>query len=534
MSRKEQVALAMEAKPTLWVAKYGIKNEEGLPVELDSDHRFMRQILNDLSPLQVILKAPQVGMTVAEVIKTMWIAKKKHKDIIYTLPTDKDVKDMAGGKVNRIVAQNPILKEWVKEHDTVEQKTVGDNIIYYRGTWTAKQAMMVSSKLNVHDEVDASNQNVITQYETRLQASDDGWRWYFSHPSLSGYGVDKYWQISDQKHWFVKCECGKEQYMSWPESVNINKKIYQCKYCGKELSDNVRRYGRWVSKYKKSEHRPFSGYWISQLICAWIPASKIIRDFKEKSEDYFYNFVLGLPYVGGGNQLTKDALMTNLVDGKITPGPHDRVIIGVDTGLNLDYVMGTQHGLFYHGDTKEYKTLDEYMKRWAKAIVIMDAGGDLIGSRAFQERWPGRVFLCYLGADRKKDELVQWDEESGKTVQADRNRCIQLLVDEFSDTRIPLYGNENDWYDYWLDWANLTRIKVYDTVTNELKSTKWVRSGRDHRALATVFWRIGIMRFSDSGSIIKPGQRESTVDPLTQFDWDSLSVKKDDWRRMGG
>ena len=113
--------------------------------------------------------------------------------------------DMGGGKVNRIIAQNPILKEWVREHDTVEQKTVGENIIHYRGTWTTKAAMMVSSQCNVHDEVDASNADVITQYETRLQGQKGGWRWYFSHPSVAGHGVDVYWQMSDKKEWVIKC-----------------------------------------------------------------------------------------------------------------------------------------------------------------------------------------------------------------------------------------------------------------------------------------------------------------------------------------
>jgi len=159
----------MELIPALWIEKYKIKNEAGLPIEFDK-HYFMRDLYNDMSPFQVWLKPPQVGATVAQILKTLWMAKKKGLDIIYTLPTQADVNDMAGGKVNRLIAQNPILSQWVKDHDTVEQKSVGKQIIYYRGTFSNKQAMMVSSDLNVHDEVDASDATVITQYETRLQA----------------------------------------------------------------------------------------------------------------------------------------------------------------------------------------------------------------------------------------------------------------------------------------------------------------------------------------------------------------------------
>ncbi len=161
----EQVSEAMELLPTLWIAKYAIKNEAGIPIEF-SRHRFLYEPYNDLSPLQAFLKPPQIGATVKDIIKSFWVAAKMKKDIIYTLPTQSDVNDMAGGKVNRIVAQNPVLMQWVKQHDSVEQKAVGDNIIYYRGTFSNKQAMMVSSDLNIHDEVDASNASVINAKTT--------------------------------------------------------------------------------------------------------------------------------------------------------------------------------------------------------------------------------------------------------------------------------------------------------------------------------------------------------------------------------
>ncbi len=145
----------MELIPTLWMEKYGIKTSAGLPFEF-RQHLFMWEPINDMSPLQVWLKPPQIGASESQIVKTLWAAKKKGWDIIYTLPTQADVQDMAGGKINRIVAQNPVLGQWVKDHDTVEQKSIGKQIIYYRGTYSNKQAMMVSSDLNTHDEVDGS------------------------------------------------------------------------------------------------------------------------------------------------------------------------------------------------------------------------------------------------------------------------------------------------------------------------------------------------------------------------------------------
>lgn len=472
--------------------------------------------MNDMSPLQVWLKPPQIGASEGQILKTFFVAKKLKKDIIYTLPTQGDVHDMAGGKINRIVAQNPILGTWVKDHDTVEQKSIGDNIIHYRGSFTTKSAMMVSSSLNVHDELDASDQSVIEQYETRLQAQAGGWRWYFSHPSVTDFGVDKFWQQSDQKHWFIVCpHCKVKQFLSFPENIDKDKKCYICSKCKGTLSDEDRTNGKWIPKYSKEWQedngisKPFSGYWISQLMCPWITAGKILDDYANKPADYFYNYVLGLPYAGGESKLSQKHLFQNLSGQPDAALDKERIVIGIDTGFRIDYVLGNQRlGLFFNGSTDNYNELDGIMRRYPLAIAVIDAGGDYIGAQQFQERWGvGRVFKCYTNTTMSGDTIAVWgqDEKYG-TVMADRNKAIQTVVDEFRTKRIPLQGTESDWWEYWLDWANLSRLKIFDPKTNELKGTKWVRNGRDHKALATMLWRIGVDKFTDTqAEIVYPG-----------------------------
>jgi hypothetical protein len=472
-----------------------IKNEQGLPIEF-KDRPFLKAIYKDMSPLQVVLKAPQIGMTTLMVIKSFWVANYLGKDIIYTLPTQGDVQAMAATSINRIVAQNPIFMAWVKDHDSVESKQVGQQTIHYRGTWTTKQAMMVPSQLNIHDEVDASKPDVIEQYETRLQATANGMRWYFSHPTLPEQGVDKFWQMSDQKHWFITCpHCEALQYLSWPDSIDQEKQRYQCKECKKELSDDDRRKGHWYPKHKD---RPFSGYWVSQLMCPWISAEKICLDFKEKTPEYFYNYVLGLPYMGGEAKLTEQHLFQNLTGHQDVAEKDERVILGIDTGAKLDFVLGNERlGLFHHGDTTDYAMLNGFMTRWPLCIAVIDAGGDFIGAQKFFERWPGRVFKAYAGEDRKQNKLFRWGEGDDQgQVLYDLNRTWQLCVDELREHRLPLQGTEQDWWEYWLDWKNMSRIKIFDPKTNQFKGIKWVRNGRNHRASATVFWRVGMDRFS--------------------------------------
>lgn len=499
---------AAELYPSLWVAQHKIKNENGLPIEFKA-HRFMIDLYNDMSPLQVWLKAPQVGATTAQILKSFYVAKKHNKAFIYTLPTDTDVTDMAGGKVNRIIAQNPLIQTWVREHDSVEQKSIGSAIGYYRGTWSAKKAMMVSSDLNIHDEVDASNADVITQYETRLQAKEGGWRWYFSHPSIAGYGVDIYWQQSDKKEWVIICDCGKEQILTWPDSVDVQREVYQCKYCKAPLTDEKRSRGDW----RPTAQGSFSGYHISQLMCPWISAKSIIdaRNDPRKDEQYFWNYVLGLPYVGSENKITSDVVLKNVT--KEVNEQNDRIIIGVDTGLPIHYTIANKQGIFMHGALNApsatydpYEALEKLLLHWGeKAVIIADQGGDLIGIRKLQAKYPGRVYLVYYRKDRKTNELITWGEDNEKrgTVQVDRNRMFQLMVEQLRDVgRIRLNGSVEDWTPWAKHFDNVYReLKVVkespgkDVSTNYGAELIWKRNGPDHYCHTLLYCLVGLDRF---------------------------------------
>lgn len=527
-----------QVSPYIFIKLRKIKNEVGKLLSF-KDRAFLIAILEDRSQFQVILKAPQIGMTVLQLIKSMWWAFFEKLDIIYTLPTQQDVQDMAGGKINRIIAQNPIFLDWIKDHDTVEQKAVGANIIHYRGTFTQKAATMVTSKLNIHDEKDASNPEVITQYETRLQAEPGGMIWVYSHPSIIGAGVDIEWQKSDQKEWFITCpSCSQEQFLEWPFSIDQERKCYQCKFCSAELQDHIRRKGKWKKLYPDAE---WSGYHISQLMCAWIPASKIIKDFKEKEPQYFYNFVLALPYADAKSKVTLETIKSLLTDVNARAS---RTIFGVDTGIAIRWVKGDKNGLFGMGEVSSYEDLQREVDKEKDWIMVIDQGGDIIGARQFAENNPGKVFLCYFQQDKKSMQIIKWgkDEEYGK-VMADRNRLIQLVVDEMNDGRIPLYGSLEEWWNLWTHWQWMYRTLGEDRMGNV--AYVWECDKSSHRndwALAMCYFRVGIDRFAENESTFtdseNPLSNQIPEVPYRQFDGHMTgpkltlpTVEKDfDWR----
>lgn len=479
-----------------FLEQFRITNDQGTQLDF-YNHPFMWDIYGDWSPQIVGLKAAQVTWSTAFTLKTLFAAKNFGMDVIYSLPTSDDVREFVGGKVNRLIANNPKLQEWTQDKDSIEQKRVGKNNIYYRGTWTERAALMIPADLYVSDETDRSKQDTIKQFQTRLQHSKFGWRWYFSNPSAPGVGVDKYWQESDQKHWFVKCNhCNHEGFITM-ENIVGNPPIFGCAKCKLELD---RRKGRWIRKYKD---RVISGYWVSLLMCPWVSASDVLKKKAEMTEAQFTNFVLGQPYVGKGNVLSQPLFFQNLVN-RVNP-QDSRPIIGVDTGIDIRYTVGNKYGLFFYGECKDYSELEKLLNRWPTAIMIIDQGGDIIGPRKLREKYQGRVYLCFFRSDRKNDRLIEWDDSDG-TVVADRNKCIQLVVDEFTEKRIPVFGSQAEWWDMWLHFAHIYRVEDYNENTGETKF-KWLRSDRDDYALATVYWRIGMARFMDSfATFAEPSQ----------------------------
>ena len=468
---------------------YKISNDQGQPLDF-KDHAYLKEIYQDFSPKQAILKAAQIGFSTTANIKALWLAKNKGMDIIYSLPSASDIKDFVSGKTNRLIDYNPIFQEWTADKDSIEQKRVGNNVIYFKGTWTERAAIATPADLYISDETDRSKQDIVEKFQSRLQHSKYAWEWYFSNPSVPGQGVDKHWQKSDQKHWFVKCECGEWQYLTM-QNIMGTPPYFGCTKCAKELD---RHKGQWVRRYKDKE---ISGYWIS-LLMSPTKSAQYILDLKAKqTEEQFTNFVLGQPYVGKGNVLTRQMFIQNLTD-KINP-QDARPIIGVDTGVGINLVVGNKYGTFYYSKSDGYEELEALLKRWPTAIAIIDQGGDIIGPRKLREKYPNRVFLCFFRADTKNDQLIKWNDDDG-TVVADRNKLIQLVVDEFVEKRMPVYGTESDWFDYMNEWLGMYRTTEQNQLGVDVYKWNKPPSGRCDYPFAQVYLRIGLDRFHQESS----------------------------------
>lgn len=489
--------------------QYNIRNDQGEPLDF-KDHPYLWDIYDDWSPTIAVRKAAQIGFSTTANIKALWLAKNRGMDIIYSLPSASDIKDFVSGKTNRLIDNNAIFQAWTADKDSIEQKRVGSNVIYFKGTWTERAAIATPADLYISDETDRSKQEIVQQYQTRLQHSKFGWRWYFSNPSAPGHGVDRYWQDSDQKHWFVHCDCNQGEDHGWQYLTmrNIVQPENGLPYFGCRMSNDRgvmckrelnRRKGQWVRKWTNKD---ISGYWISSLMSPLMSASQVLAKQKDYTEEQFANFVLGEPYIGKGNVLTRQSFMQNIV--RKTNPQDKKMIIGVDTGVGINYICGNEYGLFAYDKVKDYEPIRAILKRFPDSIAIIDQGGDIIGPRKLREEFKNRVFLCFFAADRKNDELVRWNKDDG-TVVADRNKVIQLVVDELTEKRIPMYGKESEWEEVWEEWKGMYRTSEENSLGVDVFKWNKPASGRADYPFCYVYWRIGMSEFmNDKAAFIDP------------------------------
>lgn len=501
-----EAQIAEQVSPLAFIMQNEIKNENGEVMEF-GDHYFLIDPYTDLTPEQVVMKASQVGWSVLAVNKSLWLAKYKRANVIYTLPSKSVVKDFVQPKVDPIIAQNNIYQEWVT-NDSITLKEVSDRFVFFRGSWEEGAAISITAEVLINDEVDRSNPKVLRTYKTRLDDAkrkrpDLGFVWQFSNPSVPSAGVHEVWERSDQKHWYIKCpHCKEEHFMEWPISVNMELEKYICKLCGGILQDQDRRVGRWIAHKPDSK---ISGYWINQMMCTWHSAEKIINDSRGDKQT-FYNFTLGLPYINEDQKVDRSTIVKCI---SLDTNNKQNVAMGVDVGNVKTVVLGNSYGIFKTYETESWETIEEDIKLY-RAKVVIDAMPYPNTPRKLSERYKGKVWLHWFKEDVKNVGIVEWGQgDKSNVVYSDRTKIIDSLVAEFQNQDITFNLTVQELEQYINDWTVLYR-EIEEDARGRLKPVwKTIASRRDHFAFATIYWRIALEKTFSGGGVIRTPSKKN-------------------------
>jgi hypothetical protein len=406
-----------------------------------------------------------------------------------TLPSQNIVSDFVAPKVDPLIASNKCIQALMGKTDSESKKNVGNRFIFFRGAFSEREAISISGDILILDELDRMpNMSVVNTYDSRLQASELGWRWRLSNPSSIGFGVDALWQDSDQRHWFVKCgKCNHEWFIDFEPGDKchfVDKKTcaYLCGKCGKPLSDEDRRMGKWVVKYPDRNRH---GYWFSQMCAPWVSAKRILEQYQESNAQFFNNFVLGKAFTPSDLIVNRATILRACAPSYV---PKIGVVIGVDQNANEQiWVAMTPRGMFAHGKAKSWEEIERMKLMW-NATVVCDPNPYPIMPKKMTEKhhdW----YMVYFKQQTTGLEIIQ---RKGQIIYADRTRLLDTVATEIAEGKLLFREKPYDLEDYIADWQNIYRST--EEQPDGRTVSKWfkIENKESDWSFSTCYARIGL------------------------------------------
>src|SRR6185295_18248053 len=121
-------------------------------------------------------------------------------------------------------------------------------------------------------------------------------------------------------------------------------------------------------------------------------AKELIFAQKTKSPQYFYNMILGIPYVEKDDVVDK-RIITRCIEQK--ENSQLRNAMGVDVGHKYKhYVLGNHEGIFKVGEAESWDEVEELIKRY-NPVTVIDANPDFYARDILRPKYPNQVYCCF-------------------------------------------------------------------------------------------------------------------------------------------
>jgi len=473
------------------------------------NHEYLREIYDDTAPHIVLSKAAQIGGTVWALLRSIY-ACMNGLNVIYFFPTRTDVIEFSKSRVGPFLAENPFLSKQMTDTDTAGLKKIGDAHIYFRGMQSTVGMKSVPADMIVFDELDEAAPDAKALAKERIAHSDYKRIIELSNPSLPDYGVDEQYQMSDQRHWTIKCSsCGKWTSIDkeFPDKLNQEVRVIlpredgsfyrACPKCATELDLAS---GEWVADYPDLE---VHGYRISQLFSAMVDPGEILKEYRTtRYPARFYNMKIGIPWADLDRRLDKMTVL-NLCCNDLFMYRRGHCFMGVDTGKQLHVVIlqrfmdnigpghankNMPHILVHIQTCNEFEELDALIEKYNVRGCVIDGLPETHLTRAFAQKYRGRVFLNFFNENQRGKP--RWDYRNLKVdinrteaLDASRAAIREKLV--LLPRRVPIVEEFAD---------HMTKdAKVLDEdVETGIKKYRYIRTGENHYSMAFTYCWLAI------------------------------------------
>jgi hypothetical protein len=481
------------------------------------DHEMQIGICDASQGHVVVRKCSQIGLSEISVRISLALLSIYHGSTgIYTLPTASYARKFTKARFDPVITGSEYLKSQVPSgNDSSELKQIGTSFLYLVGTSGQSAPISIPADILIRDEVDFSNQKILSVFFSRLgHAKDGGIIRDFSTPTVDGYGVSKTYTASTQGRYMAKCDhCHEYVAPTFFEDavipgfdddfiklekedlenprIKIDEIFLSCPACGSSISDeNLRNPDKrgWVHAYPDNR---IGGFQVMPFdVIAVNPLAKTIRsiDNYERKADWV-NFELGLPFQDAENSILDAVVLNNMLLEWVPPRPSAALgtVAGLDIGKTSHLTIGRRQGPDMHvlhaeqirqdGHDNLVTRVRKLMGWYGVTKLVVDAGPDFTTAlKLIEKSRVNQVFGCYYVRSHKT-KFARFDVlEEDQIVNANKVLCFDRMVKEANAGRIKYARMEQN-------STMREHYKAMKTQNSLGETTKaWISTGSDHYA----------------------------------------------------
>lgn len=509
------------------------------------DHEYQEKILRDPSQEVNIRKCSQVGLTELSVRLALALCNViPGYTVAYTLPTASFAGTIMRTRVDPIIDGSPYLSEAVhKTTDNSEVKRFGDSYLYLKGCQSTNAPISVPCDHLIHDEIDFSSPETISQYQSRLTHSKWKRKTKLSTPTVPKRGIDYEFQRSRRHFNMVKCNHCNEWFV--PDyfkhvvlpgydgdlqkltkhtlhKYDYVKAYVGCPKCGK-APDLSPAHREWVCE-NPDDRYVAAGYQVTPFDAPGFITPGYLIEASTQYKRYidFINFNLGLPAEDRESTLLDEELRAILVESE--PGATYSYVMGLDMGMecHCEIAAVTWDGMIIivHTEVIPVGRVRERRKELARQyrirMTVVDSQPYTETVLAMQQEdinLYGSVYVRSKSIETYTVKDQESEEDKGKSqvrqVNINRDKAFDALMGDIRGQRVFKVRDEND--ELWIaQHTDMRRMKEW-TADAEM-SFVWRKSeeGNDHFHHATLYvWIAAKIMGVARGGIIIPSMVSS-------------------------
>jgi hypothetical protein len=506
-SLSQQFSERNESAPSLceWAQTLTL---DGHPFSFKGGHEYLEAIYRDGFCDITIEKAAQMGVSVWAILDSLHGMRfgRYPFGVMYLFPSRTFVTEFSKTKLQNIIDEND-FREWFVETDAANVKKIGTSSLFLRGMTSRTGLKSVSVNKLVLDEVEeVENKLLIDLAMERVSHIENPVIHRLSVPSLPQYGIDSFFEKTDQRYWLLKCPRCNEYTCMENEFPNCllevgDQVIRTCIKCHSELDISQ---GEWVPKFPNVTDR--RGYHVSQLFSKYVSPASLLQTFREgKNPTIFWNDKIGLPYVEAQNRLSVQEVLDLCGDHGISDEDQGPTFAGIDQGSRELHITIAKKGpskvkIIYIGILKEFEEIDTLIniKRFNIARLVIDGMPETRQARALAQRHPGKIFLAFYNDHQRG--FYRWNEQNW-TVLVNRSESLDASGLEILNGNVVLPRESEITRLFANQLSHCAKRLITDEEDGSQRYTYFRIGGEDHFRHS---WNYCVMAYQSAKTLLFP------------------------------